>query len=206
VKSGTADFDANLNVRVRSHSPAGVSAHTTLNLPIPKAIRSLRVAEVPRNAFQHQNDLLGGNDSEHVATLQVFTYEFEDENKLFLRASRGDGHYWEPVFTGNAINLHIFSSEDHFARLSNSEEDFNKCVKLLGSKLILNMRLVPTGIANPGDLPRGVTEAETEDLATRTRRLARLGRLVTQKADANLAWYGNDSLDGNPEGCGGVRN
>ena len=102
------------------------------------------MAEVPRSAFEHREDLVGRNELEHVSTLQVFSYEFADENKLFLKASRGDGHYWEPVFTGNSINLHIFSAEDHFARLSNSEQDFNRCVELLGSKLMLNTRLVPS--------------------------------------------------------------
>lgn len=203
VTSGTDWFDPALNVFVNSHLPARVSAHTTLIFPIPKKIHSLRVAEVPRSAFEHREDLVGRNELEHVSTLQVFSYEFADENKLFLKASRGDGHYWEPVFTGNSINLHIFSAEDHFARLSNSEQDFNRCAKLLGSKVVLNTRLVPAGIPDPRALPPGVTEEETEDLATRTRRLARLGRLVTQKGDANLAWYGNDALDGNPEGCGG---
>ena len=67
----------------------------------------------------------------------------------------------------------------------------------------LDTRLVPSGIPVDGPLPRGVTIPETEDLAARTQRMARLGRLVSQTGDANLAWYGNDALDGNPEGCGG---
>jgi hypothetical protein len=67
----------------------------------------------------------------------------------------------------------------------------------------MNTRLVPDGPSRTDDFPPGVTDEETEDLATRTKRLMRLGRLIALKGDANLAWYGNDSLDGNPAGCGG---
>jgi hypothetical protein len=33
--------------------------------------------------------------------------------------------------------------------------------------------------------------------------MARLGRLVGQNGDTNLAWYGNDALDGDPQSCAG---
>lgn len=205
VNPGDATFDPDLNLLVKTHDLPDIP-HRTLVFKVPKSIASLRVADVPLDSFQNRQDLAERNAAlavQHVATLQVFTYDFDDENKLFLKASHGDGHYWEPAFTGNFINLHIFSSEDHFARISNSEEDFNRCVKLLGSQLVLDTRLVPSGIPGPDKLPHGVTIQETEDLAARTQRMARLGRLVTQTGDANLAWYGNDALDGNPEGCGG---
>jgi hypothetical protein len=200
---GSDDFPRDLNVFVQTHFPADTCAHTKLIFPTPKKIWSLRVAEVPLNAFNPRQDLQGNNDPQHVPTLQVFSYDFEDQNKLFLRASRGHGHFWEPVLRGSYINLHIFSAEDHFARLSNSEQDFNKCVELLGSNLRMNTRLVPSGPSRTAEFPPGVCEEETEDLATRNQRLTRLGRLIAAKGDANLAWYGNDALDGNPAGCGG---
>jgi hypothetical protein len=204
VNSGTATFDPALNLLVKAHDLPDLPRRT-LVFPVPKSITSLRVAEVPVKSFKNGQELDATNAAltvQHVATLQVFTYDFDDENKLLLKATEGDGHYWEPAFTGNFINLHIFSSEDHFARISNSDEDFNLCVGALGSPLLLNTRIVPSGIPDPGILPRGVTIPETEDLAARTQRMARLGRLVSQSGDANLAWYGNDALDGNPAGCG----
>ena len=51
------------------------------------------------------------------------------------------------------------------------------------------------------DLPPGVIVEETEDLAARTLRIARLGRLRRQNADLNQAWYGNEALDGDPDAC-----
>uniref|UniRef100_Q02DA0 Uncharacterized protein n=1 Tax=Solibacter usitatus (strain Ellin6076) TaxID=234267 RepID=Q02DA0_SOLUE len=205
VKPGDDTFDPALNLLVKTNALPDIP-HRTLIFPVPKRIASLRVADVPLDSFRNKQDLADKNAAlavQHVATLQVFSYDFEDENKLFLKASHGDGHYWEPVFTGNFINLHIFSAEDHFARLSNSEEDFNRCVALLGSQLLLDTRLVPSGILGPDKLPPGVTIPETEGLAARTQRMARLGRLVSEKGDTNLAWYGNDALDGDPTGCGG---
>jgi hypothetical protein len=203
VRAGTADFDTERNLIVKSNNrPQDPTPRITLRFPIPKQIYSLRIADVPRGSFLNPQALRGDAAVEHVATLQVFVYDFEDENQLFLKANRGEGHYWEPAFTRDSINLHIFSSEDHYGRLSNSEEDFNECAELLGSPVRLDTRLAPTGILEPHDLPPGVSEAETEDLSTRTLRMARLGRLVARNADANLAWYGNDALDGNPIGCG----
>jgi hypothetical protein len=56
------------------------------------------------------------------------------------------------------------------------------------------------GIADD-ELPPGVIAEETEDLAARTLRIARLGRLRRQNADLNQAWYGNEALDGDPDAC-----
>ena len=66
-----------------------------------------------------------------------------------LKADDGDGHYWEPVLTDGHINLHIFSAEDHFHKPSNAEEDFNKCVDLLGG---LNLRLQTRSLRATGIL------------------------------------------------------
>ena len=204
VTSGSGAFDPGLNLMVIPQPrPDTPQPRSTLIFPIPRKITSLRIADVPRASFTHPQYLEVNSDQQHVSTLQVFTYDFDDENALFLKANQGDGHYWEPAFVRNHINLHIFSAEDHIERPSNSLEDFNQCAELLGVPLRLNTRLVPSGIPAPGRLPDGVAPEETEDLAVRTLRMARLGRLVQQKSDANLAWFGNDALDGDPEGCGG---
>jgi len=70
-------------------------------------------------------------------------------------------------------------------------------------QLELTGTLRASAIPNDSHLPAGVAAEETEDLAPRTLRMARLGRLVTLNGDANLAWYGNDALDSDPSACSG---
>lgn len=210
VRPGSAKFSSeqkqNLMVQPRVTGQPQEFPYATLVFPLPQKITSLAVADIPRASFTHPNELVVDGDTQHLATLQVFTYEIKDQNAVMLKADDGDGHYWEPVLTDGHINLHIFSAEDHFHKPSNAEEDFNKCVDLLGG---LNLRLQTrslraSGILDGPPLPEGVNDRETEGLARRTERMARLGRLVLQEGgDANLAWYGNDALDGDPEACAG---
>jgi len=208
VHSGDGAFDPALNLMVKVRKrPDKPHPRATMRFPLPKQIKSLRVADVPRSSILHPEELAVDSDTQHMATVQVFTYEFDDENNLFLKADRGDGHYWEPVVTKNDdglhhVNLHIFSAEDHFEGPSNAIADFKKCAELLGSDLELTRSLRAGPIENDNVLPDGVAPEETEDLAPRTLRLARLGRLVTQGGDANVAWRANDALDDNPAACG----
>lgn len=229
------------NVLVKKADPARAEREhppfATLIFPLPKKSTSLRLARVPfqnfgarpenghnptpkEDAEARENIALprdGNYDEAHenllISTLQVFTYDIDNLDRLTLngfivdkedKRRVGEGHYWEPVLTGNYVNLHIFSSEDHYHTLSNSDEDLNRCFDQLGVNLQLNTRFTPTGISTDidGPLPDGVTAQETESLALRTLRLARLGRLVVEKGDANAAWYGNDATDGDEQACG----
>ena len=184
--------------------PAKPAPFVVLKLPEPRQITSLRVADISSESFSHEKKLAVAGETQHMATLQVFTYDIADENALRLHSRHG-GHYWEPAFTGDYINLHVFAAEDHFHRFSSAQEDINRCLALLGVEVRLNTQFLPAGeIPDPTHLPAGVTPEETEDLALRTRRMARLGRLVTQNGDANLAWHGNDALDGDQHACGGA--
>jgi hypothetical protein len=208
VKPGEArirpEDHLNLMVKTKPQIQPEIFPHATLRLPLPETITSLRVAELPRGAFSHPEELVLDDDPQHITTLQVFTYDIKDEDTLSLKARDGEGHYWEPVFVDNYVNLHVFAAEDHFHKPSNALEDFNVCAGLLGGvKLKLQVRtLRDTGI-DQRDLPNGITDEETESLASRTLRMARLGRLLKQKGDANLAWYGNDALDGSEGACAG---
>ena len=203
-KTGSDWFDPRRNLIVKFQKrPAEPQPLATLKFPFPKKITSLRVAELPPESFDHAEEPALNSNQQHLATLQVFTYDIADENQLFLKAADGTGHYWEPVPTGNYINLHIFSAEDHLEKPSNSIEDFQKCTALLGLNLGLKRTLLASEIPIDSYLPAGVAAGETEDLAPRTLRMAQLGRLVTGHGDANLAWYGNDALDSNPSACGG---
>lgn len=188
-----------------------VLPHATIRLPLPKDITSLRVAKIPRDKFTDPDDLVLPGD-QYIATLQIFTYEVTDPNKVRLEATTGGGHFWEPAPLDGYINLHVFAAEDHFHKFSNAQEDFNECVRLLGKvKLKLQTAtLRADGIVDEGQLPKGVVKEETETLAFRTGRMAKLGRIIKQErdeeegeADINLTWYGNDALDGSEEACAG---
>ncbi len=199
-------FDEKLNLILNFEKlTIAQEPYATLILPLPRKITSLRVAEIPRNLFEPP-DLalkLGLKEKEHMATLQVLTYSFKTDDQLLLKFQGKDGgHYWEPVFTGDCINLHIFSAEDHHQGPSLSTEDFDACVALLGTPLRLRSALSPGGIDEDVTLPAGLRAEETEDLAPRTARMARVGRLLKQNGDLNQAWYKNDALDKDPPACG----
>jgi len=234
VTPGHERFDLDLNVVVKPQSPGKpvTLPYATLVFPRPQKITSLLVAEIPFNSFDHPEDLVESEDDRHqviprtssdhpeeyvmdgacrhLATLQIFTYDFDfkNQNAVMLKADDGEGHFWEPVLTDGHINLHIFAAEDHFHQPSNADEDFNQCADLIGG---LNLRLktqtLPaTRTFSQTSIPDGVKvdPRETESLARRTDRLARLGRVVLQEnGDANVVWYGNDALDGDPEACSG---
>jgi len=208
VTAGGARFDPadreNLIVKLDRDYGRRAVPYVTLRLPLPRKITSLRVAEIPLSALRHTEELVTPGDPQHIATLQVFTYDVEDQNAVALKAVSGGGHFWEPVLMEGYINLHVFAAEDHFHKPSNADEDFNQCMDLLGGKLKLQTgRLRANGILDEGEPLPGVAPQETEGLGLRTLRIARLGRILKQKGDANLAWYGNDALDGSEVACAG---
>lgn len=180
--------------------------YATLKLPIPRKITSLRLARIPIEDITDSQLLLEQDDPQHMANLQIFTYDFADDNALRLQAiDGGRDHFWEPAFIRDHINLHIFSSEDHYCKLSNAQDDFNRCVDLLGVDLQVSTRFLPDCELNDPGVLKGVTAEETEELAIRNRRMARLGRLLSrypETGDTNLAWRGNDALDGSGDACG----
>jgi hypothetical protein len=207
-KGDKFDLSSNLIIKPRQDNvPArGQAPYATLNLGKPRKITSLRLAPVKKADFQPpeaQAELVPKSDPLHIATLQIFTYDIEDESILRLQSTAGPGgHYWEPVFSGDFVNLHIFSEEDHHDRPSFGVGDLLSALNVLGSQ-IKNVTVgTPSGIEPGEPLPDGVRPEETEDLAPRTKRMARLGRLVLQNGDPNQAWYSNDALDEDPPACG----
>jgi len=207
-----SQFNAKRNLIVRSKKPAArPQPYATLFFPLPEKITSLRTAKVPTSSFTNPQHLLVKGKKQHISTLQVFTYNFMSANELLLKSANG-GHFWEPVMQAKkkknrierSVNLHIFSVEDSVDEPFQAG-DFMKCAELLDSDVNLASACAyqPSAIAKT-DLPYGVIAAETEDLAPRTLRLARLGRLVSQGDDANQAWYEDDALDNEPPTCGPV--
>jgi hypothetical protein len=212
---GTGEFkrSKNLILKPPQQEPKGVYA--TLSFPRPEDIASLRVATVPRKEFvldkqplsEQEAEKLHIRQEEHLSMVQVLTYKVPDANELCIRYLEDDktgGHYWEPVFLGNYINLHVFCSEDRFSTPTHAVEDFAACTELLGYPGLTLSRPQPAGaIPDDSHLPEGVIEEETEDLGFRTLRMARLGRLFKQNGDTNLAWAPNSAL-WDPYSCSGV--
>ena len=212
VTPGTGGLDETRNLVFRNGcSPQVVrdrkSVYARLILPRPGKISSLRLAQVD---LKTRPSNLAGNQGTPVqgAALQVFTYEDSDPLLGVYRISEdgnetllGGGHYWEPAFTNNYASLHIFSAEDHPDDPGHTSRVFQKTSALLGVTDIQLKEVHRARGINVEDLPTGVIPEETEDLAARTLRIARLGRLFRQKADLDQAWYGNEALDGDPDAC-----
>jgi hypothetical protein len=205
VKPGADQLDERSNLIFRNGcvrrplDPARV--HARLIFPRPQKIWSLRLAKVD---LKTRPPYLKGDQG---AALQVFTYEIDSDPLMRLQKISDDekevltGHYWEPVFTGNYASLHFFSAEDHPDDPAHTSRVFQATSALLGiTDIELNEVHRARGIEDK-DLPPGVIAEETEDLAARTLRIARLGRLRRQNADLNQAWYGNEALDGDPDAC-----
>jgi hypothetical protein len=172
-----------------------------LILPRPEKISSLRLAKVD---LKTRPPSLKGD---YGAALQVFTYEIDSDPLLSLQRISDDekdnlpGHFWGPVITGDYASLQIFSAEDHPDDPAHTSHVFRKVSALMGVANIALNEVHRAGGIDEKDLPPGVIAEETEDLAARTLRIARLGRLRRQKADLDQAWYGNEALDGSPEAC-----
>lgn len=211
VKAGTARFEAKKNLIIKNSCPRQPrnpnKEYARLLLPRPDKISSLRLAKLefakqPRNV-----------EGEQAPAIQVFTYVVESDRQLRLQRVKDDdenrersGHYWEPVFTGGYASLHIFSAEDHPDDPEHTSHAFDKTSELLGlrkGQLTLKDAYRAAEIIK-GDLPDGVIAEETEDLALRNLRMARLGRMRrVHKTDPDLndVWFEDEALDGNPAAC-----
>src|SRR5262249_36406314 len=111
------------DVPVSSNATECHCVHATLHLPYPPyPIQSLRGLRIPADALggEDKQNLVKCNSEVESATVQVLTYDFENDNELKL-----DDHPWEPVLEWdeedkeNYVNLHVFSepertpTEDH---------------------------------------------------------------------------------------------
>ena len=205
VQTGNAHLDHGKNIIFQNGCPRRPRnpqrEYARIIFPRPEKISSLRISKV-RLKVGNQNW-----KEEHGAALQVFTYAVKNDSDLRLqRVDDADenkprsGHYWEPVFTGDYASLQIFSAEDHPDNPTHTGRAFQRISALLGVTSI-KVQVHRAGGIEAKDLPPGIIAEETEDLAVRTIRMARLGRLRRQKADLDQAWFGNEALDGNPPGC-----
>jgi hypothetical protein len=207
--SGKAGFTPASNLILNGQvKPDLAQAFAALEFPRPRKVTSFRAIDIPNDLFSTTSgppvQFLGSGPTRRATALQVLTYDIKDQNhlKLVFQNDQSDGHYWEPLLHGNCINLHMFCSEDHH-RTIDPARDLEECASLLGfPKLRLDTRSLPSDeIPDSISLPDGVVAEETESLPQRTQRLARLGCLIRQQGDANLAWTENDALNDDPAVC-----
>jgi hypothetical protein len=209
-----------LNTRARVISPSHEGPlFAVLKLKRPKRVTSPRFAELAAEKFNHPDVVRENNYEGKIATLQIFTYEFDDDALVRL-----DNHPWEPAFAGTSedmtMNLHVFSAVESLAPNGHGaghglspgdhpKQAFASCVRLFQNFNDLELR--ETAPANNLDaMPRGVSREEAEDLRPRLQRLAQLGRMKkAENRDLNQLWFNNEALDGDPDTCGdawGCRN
>src|ERR1700733_1043205 len=179
--------------------------YATLALPRPSEIRSLRAVELTPGV-----DLVGSSaNSTYIyipaggkvrqSTVQVFRYDVPDENRLALT-----NHRWIPAFVNGVTNLHIFAEPETPQPIGHSITEFGA-----GSAMFqgLDLRRAAASIVPPLDsedlkkLPAGVRAEELEDLISRTKRMALLGRYKTSGEDPGLAWDDQDLFGGDPTAC-----
>jgi hypothetical protein len=177
----------------------------------PNSVTTLRRAKVERRNFAGSASTLL-NDEGQIANIQVFTYHFDDDAALSL-----EKHLWEPVFSGKGnnggedkttINLHVIAEHELTANDGEFTSSFDACVRLFElNGAPLNLTFKPPGppFTEKGNRPDGVSLEEMEGLASRTRRLERLGRLQKDHAPAliNQLWFDFNPSDPDVVACGG---
>jgi hypothetical protein len=166
------------------------SIQATLRFPYPPSpIQSLRRLKIPAVVLggDDKNKVLNGEPAAETATVQVLTYDFDNDNDLKL----GD-HPWEPVIerdekqNKNYVNLHVFSEPERLPTQDHLRHAFQAGVGLfVGVDLTLNG---PTRPPDPDPPVPGVDEFELQDLVQRQRWLALLGRAVKEGRDAQAIW------------------
>jgi hypothetical protein len=206
-------FNASDNFFLQGVRPCtcGCENHTiysTLHLPYPpEPIRSLGGITIPK-------DSLDGTDKGRLAgfqsaTVQVLTYDFDDDADLGL----GD-HPWEPVVELDAdgtthVNLHIFSEPERSPNEDHVRHAFQAAMSVFAGLNLMLVRLANAGFVDIADddddlKRRGVIKLELEGLVQRRRRLDVLGRAIRESRDLNSIWGEPiPFLGGDPSTCAG---
>ncbi|MGH9824459.1 MAG: hypothetical protein ACREDR_14550 [Blastocatellia bacterium] len=231
VKDGGATFSSTrFTIRFTGCSLTTHARAVTLWMPKPKAIFELLHSTPPRPSAAAPQPtyvakrLDNGTEFRELATLHVLSYDYDDENEVFL-----EGHYWEPTPTGGAMSLHLIST----SRVAEGADHQVKTEAALG-RLVRNYPGLdfPAPSSAPPDwrsysVPTPATlqdlnnlgpddgdqfivapgrkfafaQAELEPFTTRSTRLGRLGRMKQQGRPVAGIWEEPDLLGENPSNC-----
>jgi hypothetical protein len=181
--------------------------HARIRVPLPDRIATPRRGLLPAADLSPQ-DALPKDYNGQLGTIQIFTYNFLNDNALRLVCHQGHS-LWEPAFAGGAITLHIIAAPEHYhltpplnrERTSHVQNAFEVCMALFQGAHLKMLRLPETNEFDPTDVPAGAISEETEDLAPRIRRLSQLGRMQKDNRDLNLLWFSSEAFDGDPDAC-----
>ena len=239
VKDGGATFSSTrFTIRFTGCSLTTRARAVTLWLPKPKAIFELLHSKPPRplapplapppaaapQPTYVAKRLDNGIEFPELATLHVLSYDYDDENEVFL-----EGHYWEPMPTGGAMSLHLISTsrvaegaehqvrtEAALSRLvrnypgldfpapSPAPPDWRSYSAATPATLQQLNNLAPDQgdqfIVAPGR-KFAFAQAELEPFTTRSTRLGRLGRMKQQGRPIGSLWEEPDPLGENPSNC-----
>lgn len=204
VDPGNQKLSPKYNLLFPRTQPLAGNLNSTLRavllLPKPKSISTtLRVA-IP---FASDAQGLPPDYEGQVGTLQIFTYHFQDDAALKLAGSRGN-QFWEPIFSGDTVNLHIYAEPETDQGLSHSLEAFQALTSLVvGVDLPLPRTRLQSSL-DEDKLPEGVVSEEMEDLAPRITRLSQLGRMHKESRDLNRTWFRSEAFGEEPPACCGA--
>jgi hypothetical protein len=206
VVKGDAIFDRRRNLMVlpekkNSFPRTNVKEFASLTFPRPDTIYSLRPVALDVDGPQRHlqgaslNSVFKRQDGKiWQATVQVFRYFVEDENRVVL-----SNHRWIPAFVNGFANLHVFAEPATPQPVGHSISEFGE-----GSRLFqgLDLTRVRASMLSQFDfVPPGILKEELEDLVPRTRRMALLGRYRRLGESADLAWDDEDPFSGNTTAC-----
>lgn len=204
-----------------SLTPFGRAA--TLIMPRPATpILQLLHARDPRGGYVVKRTDTGETWL-RVATVQVLTYPYADENEVALK-----GHYWEPCTTGGAMSLHIISTQEGPISLAHEIDTTRALQQVINGYPGLDFAqpifpaawqdnnnptdfgdlrpLAAQGdqfiVTNSGEF--AFSQAELEYTSARTARLGRLGRLKQQGSPISGLWHEGDPLDDRMSNCQGI--
>lgn len=184
---------------------SSAAPYATLSFPRPANIYSLRPVVLTPGV-----DLVGSAlSSIHTradgtiwqSTIQVLQYDVPDESQLTLT-----NHRWIPAFANGVTNLHVFAEPETPQPIGHSISEFGEGSTMFQGLDLRRARasIVPdfgSPLFGPKDVPPGVIPEELEDLVSRTKRMALLGRYKASGVDPGLAWDDLDTFGGDPTAC-----
>lgn len=197
VTPGTAVIDRKRNIILKGpNRRSAVPAYARIVFPLPAEVIPLR--EIP---VRLGVDIVGTSIDRlrgtNLASIPVFRYDVPDVASLRLGK-----HPWVPAAVNDTVTLHVFAEPETPQGAEHSHYEFAKAFELFeGVDLRLAAPVTLPDVKPP--YPPGLNGEELEDLAPRSRKMAKLGRL--RKAGRSMADAWNDAIPfgEHPSACTG---